>query len=103
MSMGITVDNSSNIYVTGYTDGGLDTNTNSGRNDAFIIKYNSSGTKQWTKQLGTSSDDQGRGVTTDLSGNIYVTRETWGNLYGNTNSGFSDIFLVKYNSDGVKQ
>ena len=42
MSMGITVDNSSNIYVTGYTDGGLDTNTNSGRNDAFIIKYNSS-------------------------------------------------------------
>ena len=102
MSMGITVDNSSNIYVTGYTDGGLDTNTNSGRNDAFIIKYNSSGTKQWTKQLGTSSDDQGRGVTTDLSGNIYVTRETWGNLYGNTNSGSLDIFLVKYNSSGTK-
>ena len=63
----------------------------------------SSGTKQWTKQLGTSSPEYGKGVTTDSSGNIYVTGVTWGNLDGNTNSGFSDIFLVKYNSDGVKQ
>ena len=45
----------------------------------------------------------GRGVTTDSSGNIYVTGETRGNLDGNTNSGGKDIFLVKYNSDGVKQ
>ena len=64
-----------------------------------------SNTKQWTKQLGTSSDDEGRGVTTDSSGNIYVTGYTYGGLDGNTNSGtiHSDIFLVKYNSEGVKQ
>ena len=65
--------------------------------------FGQSNTKQWTKQLGTSSDDIGRGVTTDPSGNIYVTGETRGNLDGNTNSGGKDIFLVKYNSDGVKQ
>jgi len=65
--------------------------------------FGQSNTKQWTKQLGTSSDDKGRGVTTDPSGNIYVTGETRGNLDGNTNSGRNDIFLVKYNSDGVKQ
>ena len=65
--------------------------------------FGQSNTKQWTKQLGTSSVDIGIGVTVDSSGNIYVTGYTYGGLDGNTNSGFSDIFLVKYNSDGVKQ
>jgi len=73
----VTTDSSDNIYVTGYTSGDLDGNTSSGYNDIFLVKYNSSGTKQWTKQLGTSSSDCGNGVTTDSSGNIYVTGWTW--------------------------
>ena len=60
-------------------------------------------TSTWTKQFGTSSHDVGVGVTTDSSGNIYVTGSTSGGLDGNTSSGSGDIFLVKYNSDGVKQ
>jgi len=100
---GVSTDSSGNIYVTGYTYGGLDGNTNSGEWDIFLVKYNSSGTKQWTKQLGTSSSDSGNGVTTDSSGNIYVTGYTRGGLDGNTNSGSYDIFLVKYNSSGTKQ
>jgi len=89
--------------VTGFTYGDLDGNTSSGRSDIFLVKYNSSGTKQWTKQLGTSSVDKGIGVTTDSSGNIYVTGYTVGGLDGNTNSGSYDIFLVKYSSSGTKQ
>ena len=89
--------------MTGYTGGGLDGNTSSGESDIFLVKYDSSGTKQWTKQLGTSSGDNGLGVTTDSSGNIYVTGGTEGGLDGNTNSGGWDIFLVKYNSSGTKQ
>ena len=65
--------------------------------------YNSSGTKQWTKQLGTSSDDYGDAVEVDSSDNIYVTGHTYGGLDGNTNSGNKDLFLVKYNSSGVRQ
>jgi len=53
--------------VTGSTSGGLDGNTSSGSDDIVLVKYNSSGTKQWTKQLGTSSIDTGFGVTTDSS------------------------------------
>jgi hypothetical protein len=97
------VDSSDNIYVTGSTSGGLDGNTNSGIHDIFLVKYNSSGVKQWTKQLGTSSTDVGNGVTVDSSDNIYVTGLTSGGLDGNTNSGGYDLFLVKYNSDGVLQ
>jgi len=99
----MTVDSSDNIYVMGYTEGGLDGNTNSGENDTFLVKYNSNGVKQWTQQLGTSSDDYGFGVTVDSSDNIYVTGYTEGGLDGNTNSGSLDIFLVKYNSSGTKQ
>ena len=55
------------------------------------------GEKQWTKQLGTSDYDYGNGVTTDSSGNIYVTGKTGGGLDGNTSSGGNDIILVKYN------
>ena len=58
---------------------------------------------RWTKQLGTSSHDWGNGVTTDSSGNIYVTGYTDGGLDGNTTSGGTDIILVKYNSSGIKQ
>ena len=100
---GVTVDSSDNIYVTGWTTGGLDGNTNSGGFDLFLVKYNSSGTKQWTQQLGTSVHENGLGVAVDNSSNIYVTGETQGELDGNTNSGDYDVFLVKYNSDGVKQ
>jgi hypothetical protein len=99
----VTVDSSNNIYVMGYTEGGLDGNTNSGENDTFLVKYNSNGTKQWTRQLGTSEQDLGFGVTVDSSDNIYLTGITSGSLDGNTNSGSNDIFLVKYNSDGVLQ
>jgi len=56
-----------------------------------------------TKQLGTASSDFGYGVAVDGSGNAYVTGYTSGGLDGNTSAGGADIFLVKYNSDGVKQ
>jgi len=99
----VIIDNSGNIYVTGWTQGGLDGNTNQGSEDIFLIKYNSSGVKQWTKQIGTSNQDFGHGVITDNSGNIYITGLTTGGLDGNTNQGGQDIFLLKYNSSGVKQ
>jgi len=100
---GVATDSSGNVYVTGYTEGGLDGNTSAGKADLFVVKYNSSGTKQWTKQLGTSSYDNAIGVATDSSGNVYVAGGTNGGLDGNTNEGNTDLFVVKYNSSGTKQ
>jgi hypothetical protein len=81
--------------VTEFTGGRLDGNTSAGYNDIFVVKYNSSGTKQWTKQLGTSSDDRANGVATDSSGNVYVAGGTNGELDGNQNADNFDLFVVK--------
>jgi hypothetical protein len=100
---GIATDTSGNVYVTGHTNGGLDGNTNAGSSDLFVVKYDSGGIKQWTQQLGTAYDDYAQGIATDTSGNVYVTGYTWGGLGGNTNVGSDDLFVVKYDSEGIKQ
>ena len=89
--------------MTGYTEGGLDGNTNAGNTDLFVVKYSSSGTKQWTKQFGSSSRDSANGVAPDSSGNVYVSGRTNGGLDGNNIAGKSDLFVVKYNSSGTWQ
>ena len=100
---GVAADASGNIYIAGRTAGGLDGNTNAGDSDMFLVKYSTSGAKLWTKQLGTTAYDEGRGVATDPLGNIYVTGNTVGGFDGNTNAGGSDIFLVKYDAYGLKK
>jgi hypothetical protein len=102
-AFGVALDSSGNVYVTGITFGALDGNTYMGGADIFLVKYNSAGAKQWTQQLGTTADDYGQGLAVDSSGNVYVTGYTAGGLDGNANMGSNDIFLVKYNSTGVKQ
>ncbi|MBU1706128.1 SBBP repeat-containing protein, partial [Patescibacteria group bacterium] len=88
-----------NIYVAGWTYGGLDGNTNQGDGDIFLIKYDSDGNRLWTKQAGTDNSDDGYGVAIDPKGNIYITGGTYGGLDGNTNHGSGDIFLIKYAED----
>ena len=109
---GVATDSSNNVYVTGYTNGEMDGNTRTGGWDFFLVKYNDNGTKQWTRQLGSSTitgahthqwNTYAYGVTVDSSDNIYVTGTTSGGLDGSTISGLDDIFLVKYNSSGIKQ
>ncbi len=99
----VAIDGSGNIYVTGSTWGELDGNTNAGLQDVFLTKFDSSGTKIWTRQWGTADCEEGLGVATDGSGNIYVTGKTRDELDGNTHAGHYDIFLTKYDSSGIKQ
>ena len=89
--------------MTGYTGGRLYGNTDLGGTDIFLVKYNSSGTKQWTKQLGMHNYNFVNGITTDSSDNMYVTGYTGGGLDGNTSAGGYDIFLIKFDSSGTKQ
>ncbi|MDY7051877.1 Calx-beta domain-containing protein [Limnospira fusiformis] len=98
----LTTGSDGSIYVAGRTYGNLDGQTNSGQNDAFITKYQPDGTKNWTRLLGTSSWDEANALTTGRDGSIYVAGRTEGNLDGQTNSGWVDAFITKYQPDGTK-
>ena len=121
----ITSDSSGNIYVTGsyasnpvtvYNSDGstFGTLVCSGSLDIFIVKYNSSGTAQWTARIGGSDYETSQSITSDSSGNIYVTGSyqsnpvtiynSDGSTFGTlTNYGIFNIIIVKYNSSGTAQ
>ena len=99
---GVAVDGSGNVYVTGYTTGNLD-GTNSGLSDIFLEKYDSSGIRQWTRQLGTPQEDSAGAIVVDSVGSVYISGYTSGGLDGHVNEGASDFFLAKYDTSGTKQ
>ena len=75
----------------------------SGSSSSTTSTASATGTVEWARQLGTSLTDFSRGVASDSKSNIYVTGKTDGSLDGNANSGDYDLFVVEYNSAGVKQ
>ena len=106
-TMGNVVDTSGNIYMTGSTSAALDGQAKTGTNDVYVMKYNSGGVKQWTRLLGgtvgsTAKLTYGYGITLDLSGNVYVSGRTEGNLGGETLTGTGDAFIIKYDADGTR-
>lgn len=110
----VITDAMNNVYVTGsFKSAGLIfgsttlANTDSTENtyDMFLVKYDSTGTILWAKSATGDSSEYSRSVSTDASGNIYVT----GNFdsptltFGSTtivNNGSFDMYLVKYDSAG---
>ena len=99
----ITTELNDDIFVTGYTSGNLEGISNSGSYDLFIKKFNTSGVKQWTKLLGSSSKESGNQIITDNSGNVYVTGFTEGILDGGNLKGSRDMLIAKVNSSGTFQ
>ncbi|MDO8999224.1 MAG: T9SS type A sorting domain-containing protein [Bacteroidota bacterium] len=113
---GMAIDASSNIYLSGNYYGlplviGTATLANSGTNDGFIAKYNSSGTFQWANKVGGPASDLANDVAVDANNNAYLTGSFAGTLVTvgsfslvNTTPGTNqDIFVVKYNSTGTPQ
>ncbi len=67
--------------------------------DAVVGKYTLGGVLQWQKTFGTTERDSAGGISTDTSGNLYVTGTTCGKLTS-VDPGGCDIFFRKYNSSG---
>jgi Domain of unknown function (DUF4214)/Beta-propeller repeat len=76
----IAVDSAGNIYIDGLTDttdfptttGAYETAYQGGNFDAFVTKYNSSGTVVWSTYLGSPGDDEAFSIAVDTSQNVYV-------------------------------
>ncbi len=99
----VAVDSNNNIYITGRVGASLDGETYNREYDIFLTKFNNSGVKEWTKQWGSSRNDEGKSVAIDSNNNIYVVGKTEGDLDNNRSSGWEDIFLTKFNNSGVKE
>ena len=108
---GISVDNSRNAYITGSfantKDFGGGSVSSSGSTDVYVVKLDSDGNYQWEYTAGGSSGEQAQEITTDSSGNSYITGDFQGtaNFGGQdvSSAGGSDIFVVKLDSDGNYQ
>lgn len=94
--------NSTGIYCTGSTGGDLDGQQfKGGSTDGFVMKFDFTGTKLFTRIFGSSVNEFGIGLVTDATGNFFITGNTDGNLNGVTHVGQNaDAFLVKYDPFG---
>ena len=87
----VSVDGSGNVYVIGYTAIG---NWPSYQMRFLVAKYNTDGDLQWQKVLYGSSDEGGKAIALDSSGNIYITG------YSKSTGAGEDMIVAKYNSSG---
>ena len=102
-TIGVSIDSNDNIYVLGSTVGAFAGNTNASGYDVLVSKYNSSGTQAWVKQLGSSGNNYANinGISTDSTGNVFITGFTDGTFSGNTSLGSYDGFVAKYSTTGT--
>jgi hypothetical protein len=90
VAVGIAVDDSGNVYVTGYGD------STGSNQDYATIKYDSSGNELWVKRYDCANGtDEPTAIAVDGSNNIYVTG--WSGCGGVT--GF-DYVTIKYYPNG---
>ncbi|MCC5898875.1 MAG: S8 family serine peptidase [Phormidium sp. BM_Day4_Bin.17] len=92
----LTADQYGNVYVAGFKEILGDNNSSNG----LVIKYDSDGQQIWTNKIDSGTADRAREIKLDSQGNVYVLGRTEGSLSGNSNSGGSDVFLIKYDSHG---
>ena len=109
------------LYVTGYTGstnfplqvaaGAYNQPTLQGGvwDEAFILKFDLNGFRQWATYFGGTDKDQANGIALDASANLYVTGSTASTDFPVTAGGFQttlgggtkDVFVARFNSSGA--
>jgi len=96
----VAVDRKGRIIVAGSTEGAFPGFVNKGHNDIALRKYRPNGSVIWTRQFGTTGDDESSGVAFDRGGRSYLVGTTEGTLPGQPTKVGSDAFVRKYRPNG---
>ncbi|MBC6474907.1 MAG: hypothetical protein GDA48_20655 [Hormoscilla sp. GM102CHS1] len=111
---GIATDSNDNVWATGSFEGSIDIDgdgnndlTSNSSRDSYVAKFNSNGKLVLALNIGSTSDDLGRGIATDSNGNVWATGffnnsidiDGDGN-YDLTSSGGNDSYVAKFDSNG---
>jgi hypothetical protein len=111
-ALGVAVDNNHNVIATGmHFDNGMFGSTavtGFGYQDAYIAKYDSTGTLLWVHGIGGGEQDWGYAVTTDASNNIFVTGTyAWYAIHFTATDSLpisasqaTNCFIAKYDANG---
>ena len=111
---GVTIDVSGNVAIVGefQNTASFDSHsvTSAGLGNAFIAKYDSAGNNLWVRSGGGTTSfatDPARAIVTDTANNFYITGDYTGMASFDglslSNAGLRDVFVAKYNSNGVIQ
>ena len=101
--IGTTQKVSDNLFAPEHTSTEKGGNSTSKNNNIFLVKQNSSGSREWIMDLGISDEESGISMTFDSSDNVYITGYTRNVVEGNKNSADFTVFLVKYNPSGTRE
>ncbi len=128
MGYDVAVDEVDNVILCGSTkssssiaSSGAHQTAKGGKTDAFVVKFDSGGSRTWATYYGGSEDEQGISCITDNNRAVYLcgATKTQESVGGNSDIGTSGAhqtvlrnelgvdavagFLVKFNSTGVRQ
>jgi gliding motility-associated-like protein len=120
-ALSIEVDVNNDVIIAGFIQGTFDIDPGPGvsmipfaggvagvaEGDGFIAKFSSTGVYQWSKNLGDGTEfDYSEGLTSDLTGNIYVGGEFLGNMVLSGSVTLNSAtggngYLIKYSPTGT--
>jgi len=120
VSRSITTDNNNAVIIAGQTSSiNFPVSASAhqpiyanGWGDAFVVKFNSNGTRAWATYYGGKSGwDCAKGVATDAMNSVIITGITQATNFPVTasafqatyKSGYTTIFLVQFDASGVRQ
>ncbi len=118
----ITTDSQNNVYITGSTvlsnfptqqlSGAFWQSNIAGQRNTFILKFSSQNVRVWATYYGGSGGSGGNAICTDSQDNIYIcgyahsnfpTQQLSGAYWQPNIAGYSDVFILKFNSLGIRQ
>lgn len=98
----VAVDGQDSVYVLGETRGEFEGQTQAGKEDIFLVKFDSSGQQTWTTQFGTDVTDSAKDFAITDDGYAYVVGSTLGSIdpaFVKTATD-NDGFIVKLDPSG---